>query len=42
MMVHFYTAIIESILTFSINIWYPAATAKYKGTVFLAVCFWLC
>ena len=31
MMVHFYTAIIESILTSSITIWYAAATAKDKG-----------
>ena len=30
-MVHFYTAIIESILTCSITIWYAAATAKDKG-----------
>ena len=31
MMVHFYTAIIESILTSSINVWYAAATAKDKS-----------
>ncbi|KAM8742456.1 uncharacterized protein AB9X84_019517 [Acanthopagrus schlegelii] len=31
MMVHFYTAIIEPILTSSITIWYAAATAKDKG-----------
>jgi len=31
MMVHFYTAIIESIFTSSITIWYAAATAKDKG-----------
>ena len=31
MMVHFYTAIIESILTSSITIWYAAATAKDKS-----------
>ena len=31
MMVHFYTSIIESILTSSITIWFPAATAKDKG-----------
>ena len=31
MMVHFYTAIIESILTSSITIWYTAATVKDKG-----------
>ena len=31
MMVHFYTAIIESILTSSITIWYTAATAKDKS-----------
>ncbi|XP_078134289.1 uncharacterized protein LOC144535627 [Sander vitreus] len=31
MMVHFYTAIIKSILTSSITIWYTAATAKDKG-----------
>ena len=31
MMVHFYTCIIESILTSSITIWYAAATAKDKG-----------
>jgi len=31
MMVHFYTTIIESILTFSITIWYAAATTKDKG-----------
>ncbi len=31
MMVHFYTAIVESILTSSITIWYAAATAKDKG-----------
>ncbi|KAK0131053.1 hypothetical protein N1851_034263 [Merluccius polli] len=30
-MVHFYTAIIESILISSITIWYAAATAKDKG-----------
>ena len=30
MMVHFYTSIIESILTSSITIWYAAATAKDK------------
>ena len=30
-MVHFYTSIIESILTSSISIWYAAATAKDKG-----------
>ena len=31
MMVYFYTAIIESILTSSITIWYAAATAKDKS-----------
>ena len=31
MLVHFYTSIIESILTSSISIWYDAATAKDKG-----------
>ncbi|KAK0148950.1 hypothetical protein N1851_010634 [Merluccius polli] len=31
MMVHFYSSIIESILTSSITIWYAAATAKDKG-----------
>ena len=31
MMVHFYTAIIESILTSSITIWYATATAKDKS-----------
>ena len=31
MMVHFYTAIIESILTSSITVWYAAATVKDKG-----------
>src|SRR4029434_6369446 len=31
MMVHFYTCIIESILTSSIIIWYAAATANDKG-----------
>ena len=31
MMVHFYTAIIESILTSSITIWCAAATAKDKS-----------
>ena len=31
MMVHFYTAIFESIFTLSITIWYTAATAKDKG-----------
>ena len=31
MMVHFYTAIIESILTSSITIWYAAIAAKDKG-----------
>ncbi|KAK0131047.1 hypothetical protein N1851_034257 [Merluccius polli] len=30
-MVNFYTAIIESILTSSITIWYAAATAQDKG-----------
>ncbi|XP_076594378.1 uncharacterized protein LOC143325287 [Chaetodon auriga] len=30
-MVHFYTAIIESILTSSITIWYTAATTEDKG-----------
>ncbi|RCU38144.1 DUF1891 domain-containing protein, partial [Acinetobacter baumannii] len=30
MMVHFYTAIIKSILTSSISVWYAAATAKDK------------
>ncbi|XP_010792459.1 BRCA1-associated RING domain protein 1-like [Notothenia coriiceps] len=30
-MVNFYTSIIESILTYSITIWYAAATAKDKG-----------
>ncbi|KAK0154999.1 putative RNA-directed DNA polymerase from transposon BS [Merluccius polli] len=33
MMVHFYSSIIESILTSSISIWYAAATAKDKGRV---------
>ncbi|KAK0135058.1 putative RNA-directed DNA polymerase from transposon BS [Merluccius polli] len=31
MMVHFYSSIIESILSSSISIWYAAATAKDKG-----------
>ena len=31
MLVHFYTAIIESILTSSITVWYTAATAKDKS-----------
>ena len=31
MMVHFYAAIIESILTSSITIWYTTATVKDKG-----------
>ncbi len=31
MLVHFYTAIVESILTSSITIWSAAATAKDKG-----------
>ena len=31
MMVHFYSSIIESILTSSITSWYAAATAKDKG-----------
>ena len=31
MMVHFYTAIIEPILTSSITVWYAAATAKDKS-----------
>src|SRR4029434_10042347 len=31
MMVHFYTCIIESILTSSITVWYAAATANDKG-----------
>ncbi|KAK0142983.1 Multiple C2 and transmembrane domain-containing protein 1 [Merluccius polli] len=31
MMIHFYSSIIESILTSSITIWYAAATAKNKG-----------
>ncbi|KAL6101541.1 uncharacterized protein ACO6RY_16768 [Pungitius sinensis] len=31
MMVHFYTAIMESILCSSITVWYAAATAKDKG-----------
>ncbi|KAK0154979.1 hypothetical protein N1851_002697 [Merluccius polli] len=31
MMVHFYSSIIESILTSSITIWYAAATVKDKG-----------
>ncbi|KAK0155185.1 hypothetical protein N1851_002509 [Merluccius polli] len=30
-MVHFYSSIIESILTSSITIWYTAATAKDKS-----------
>ncbi len=33
MMLHFYTSIIESILTTSITIWYAAAPAKDKGNV---------
>ena len=33
MMVKFYTAIIESILTLSITIWFPAATVKDKARV---------
>ncbi|XP_052001232.1 tubulin polyglutamylase TTLL5-like isoform X1 [Xyrauchen texanus] len=37
MMVHFYTAIIESILTSSINIWYAATTAKDKGRLQLVI-----
>ena len=31
MMVHFYTAIIESILTSAITVWYAAATVKDKA-----------
>ncbi|KAK0133548.1 hypothetical protein N1851_030920 [Merluccius polli] len=31
LMVHFYSSIIESILTSSVTIWYAAATAKDKG-----------
>ncbi|XP_077960470.1 uncharacterized protein LOC144409456 [Gasterosteus aculeatus] len=31
MMVHFYTAIMESVLCSSITVWYAAATAKDKG-----------
>lgn len=31
MLVHFYTAIIQSILTSSITVWYAAATVKDKG-----------
>ena len=33
MMVKFYTAIIESILTLSITVWFPAATDKDKARV---------
>ncbi|KAM8908316.1 uncharacterized protein AB9W97_005736 [Spinachia spinachia] len=33
MMVHFYTAIIESILCSFITVWYAAATAKDQGGV---------
>ena len=33
MMVQFYTAIIESILTLSVIIWFPAATVKDKARV---------
>ena len=38
MMVHFYTAIIESILTSSITIWYIAATAKDKSRLQRIIC----
>ncbi len=38
MMVHFYTSITESILTFSITIWYAAATAKDKGRLRRVIC----
>ncbi|XP_077939341.1 uncharacterized protein LOC144383785 [Gasterosteus aculeatus] len=31
MMIHFYTAVMESILCSSITVWYAAATAKDKG-----------
>ena len=37
MMVHFYTAIIESILTSSITVWYAAATAKDKSRLQLII-----
>ncbi|KAJ8017125.1 hypothetical protein DPEC_G00014510 [Dallia pectoralis] len=36
MMVHFYSAINESILTSSITIWYPAATARADCSVLSA------
>uniref|UniRef100_A0AAQ4Q5M4 Reverse transcriptase domain-containing protein n=1 Tax=Gasterosteus aculeatus aculeatus TaxID=481459 RepID=A0AAQ4Q5M4_GASAC len=38
MMVHFYTAIIESILCSSITVWYAAATAKDKGRLQRVIC----
>ena len=38
MMVHYYTSIIESILTSSITIWYVAATAKDKGRLQRIIC----
>ncbi|KAK0144335.1 hypothetical protein N1851_017298 [Merluccius polli] len=37
-MVHFYTSIIESILTSFITIWYTAATAKDKGRLQCVIC----
>ncbi len=42
MMVHFYTSIIESILTSSITIWYAAATAKDKGRLKRVICSVVC
>ncbi|KAL6108477.1 uncharacterized protein ACO6RY_18992 [Pungitius sinensis] len=38
MMVHFYTAIMESILCSSITVWYAAATAKDKGRLQRVIC----
>ena len=38
MMVHFYTAIIKSIPTFSITIWYAAAIARDKGRLHCIIC----
>lgn len=39
MMVHFYSSIIESILTSSITIWYAAATAKDKSRLQCVILF---
>ena len=38
MMVHSCTAIIESILTLSINIWFPAAMVKDKTRLQRVIC----